>query len=70
MSANTGGSVSGSATSAAIGSPTPVYFSGDLVIALTSCPASIKAGQSRDPMNPDAPVTRTRSAMMWPFGSR
>ncbi len=63
MSASAAGRVSGSDTSAAIGVPAPVYLSGVLVIARTWCPASIRAGPSLDPMNPDAPVTRTRSAM-------
>ena len=38
--------------------PGPSYSSGRRVIARTSCPAAIRAGTSRPPMKPVAPVTR------------
>src|SRR4051794_19420965 len=37
-------------------------------MARTSCPASIRAGQSRLPTNPEAPVTRTRMSGAFPGG--
>src|SRR3954470_8856915 len=50
-----------SPTSPATGVPAPSYRSGCRVIARTSCPASSRAGASRPPTNPDAPVTSTRT---------